>query len=57
MLKDEQLNKTHSAISRESGRLSDSNNDSGGKEGIYDVEGVKPVRGSRLLGVVGDNVS
>ena len=44
--------RTYSAISRESGRLSGSNNDSGGKAGIYDVEGVKPVTGSRLIGVI-----
>ena len=44
-------NRTYSAISRESGRLSGSSNDSGGKEGINDVEGVKPVTGSRLIGV------
>ena len=50
-------NKTYGAISRESGRLSGSRNDSGSKEGIYDVEGVKPVTGSGLIGVILDIVS
>ena len=50
-------NRTYGAISRESGRLSGSSNDSEGKEGIYDVEGVKPVTGSRSLRVILDNVS
>lgn len=51
------VNRTYGAISRESGRVSGSINDSGGKEGIYDVEGVKPVAGSRLTGVILDIVS
>lgn len=50
-------NRTYSAISRESGRLSGSSSDSDGKAGIYDVEGVKPVTGSRLIGVILDKVS
>lgn len=56
-MKDAQIIRTYSAISRESGRLSGSSSDSDGKKGIYDVEGVKPVTGSRLLGVIADNVS
>ena len=51
------INRTYNAISRESGRLSGSENDSGSKEAIYDVEGVKPVRGSRLIGVIVDDAS